>query len=53
MEKNNTADYEQDYMIGEYCIKRNYGKEDAEECLLKIVRFKISQILQKKENIVT
>ena len=37
----------------EYRVKRNYGTEDIEECLLRIVRFKISQILHKKENIVT
>ncbi len=37
----------------EYRVRRNYGKEDIEECLLRIVRFKISQVLQKKENIVT
>lgn len=37
----------------EYRVKRSYGKENIEECMLRIVRFKISQVLQQKENIVT
>lgn len=37
----------------EYRVKCNYGSENLDECLLKIVRFKISQILHDHENIVT
>ena len=53
MDEENAAKTDNYIDYGEYRVKRAYGKESLDECLLKIVRLKISQVLQQEENIVT
>jgi len=39
--------------ISEYSVIRNYGKTSVDDCLLNIVRCKISQVLQQHEKTIT